>query len=185
MDDAEYKKFVESAYHGRVLIGVDRVFARKVYTDIPISTIWEATGEAPYLEKVVVWFAFLASPLALLTSAVLAVLAFRWWAFLIVPVTFLWWMINRSMSVLGTSRIWFHTLVLIVAASVHFMNLLRNPWMSGFVMAFVFAMWSDRLLYCASTFFLRAFGLRNKRALEAFGEGITIRERTRHNRHNN
>ena len=42
MDDAEYKEFVESAYHGRVLIGVDRIFARRVYTDIPTSTIQEA-----------------------------------------------------------------------------------------------------------------------------------------------
>jgi len=42
MDDAEYKELVESAYHGRVLIGVDRIFARKVYTDLPTSTIQEA-----------------------------------------------------------------------------------------------------------------------------------------------
>jgi hypothetical protein len=68
------------------------------------------------------------------------------------------------------------TLVLIVAVSAHFMNLFANPWMSGFVTAFLFALWCDRLLYCASTFFLRAFVLRNQRALEAFREGITIQE---------
>ena len=46
MDEAEYKELVESAYHGRVLIGVDRVFARKVYTDLPPSTIQEANLHA-------------------------------------------------------------------------------------------------------------------------------------------
>jgi len=176
MNDAEYKAFVESACHGRVLVGVDRVFARKLYTDVPLSAIEEATGEAPYLEKLVVWFAFLASPLALLGSAVLAAFAFRWWALLIVPVACIWWILNRSMSVRGGSSIWFLTIAVIVAMSVQVMNLLPSSWMSGFMAAFAFAMWCDRLLYCASTFFLRSFVLRNPQALRAFGEGLTIRD---------
>lgn len=176
MNDAEYKAFVQSAYQGRLLVGVDRVFARKLYTDVSTSAIEEATGEAPYLEKLVVWFAFLASPLALLGSVVLAAFAFRWWALLVVPLACLWWMFNRSMSVRGGSSIWFLTLAVIAAMTVHFMSLLPSPWMSGFVAAFVFAMWCDRLLCCASTWFLRAFVLRNQRALQAFNEGLTIRE---------
>jgi hypothetical protein len=174
MNDTEYKAFVESAYHGRLLVGVDRVFARKLYTDVPTSAIEEATGEAPYFEKLVVWFAFVASPSALLGSAVLAAFAFRWWALLIIPVACLCWMFNRSMSVRGGSSMWFLTLAVIAAMSVHIMNLVPSSWMSGFVAAFAFAMWCDRLLYCASTFFLRSFVLRNKRALQAFRDGLTI-----------
>lgn len=166
---------MQSAYDGRILVGVDRVFARKLYTDMATSAIEEVTGEAPYLEKLVVWFAFLASPLAIVGSAVMAAFAFRWWALLIVPVAFLCWMFNRSMSVRGGSSIWFLSLAVIAAVSAHFMNLLPTV-ISGFVVAFVFAMWCDRLLYWASTVFLRAFVLRNQQALEAFGEGITIRE---------
>jgi len=176
MNDAEYKAFVESAYHGRLFVGVDRVFARKLYTDVPTSAIEEATGETPYLEKLVAWFAFLASPLALLGSAILAAFAFRWWALLIVPVACLWWMFNRSMSVRGGSSIWFLTFAVVAAMSVHIMTVLPSSCMSGFVAAFAFAMWCDRLLYCASTFFLRSFVLRNPRALQAFSEGLTIRE---------
>jgi len=176
MNDDQYKTLVQSAYDGRLLVGVDRVFARKLYTGMATSAIEEATGEAPYLEKLVVWFAFLASPVAMLGSAVLAAVAFHWWALLIVPVALLWWMFNRSTSVRGGSSIWFLTLALIASVSVHFMNLLAIPRMSGLVAVFAFALWCDRLLYCASTFFLRAFVLRNQRALEAFGEGITIRE---------
>lgn len=176
MNEADYKRLVQSAYDGRILIGVDRVFARRLYTDVGLSAIEQATGEAPYLEKLVVWFAFLAAPLAILGSGVMAAVAFRWWAFFIVPVAFLWWMFNRSVSVLEGSSIGFLTLAMIVAVSAHFMNLLPDPWMSGFVATFVFAMWCDRFLYWVSAFFLRAFVLRNQRALEAFREGITIRE---------
>lgn len=176
MNDADYKTLVQSTYDGRVLVGVDRAFARNLYTDVATSAIEDATGEAPYLEKLVIWFAFLASPLAILGCAVMAAIAFRWWAILVVPVAFLWWMVNKSMSVRGGSSIWFLTLIVIVAIGLHFTHLLPSLWMSGFAATFAFALWCDRLLYCASTFFLRAFVLRNQRALETFGEGITLRE---------
>jgi hypothetical protein len=174
MNEGDYRTFVQSAHNGRTLVGVDRIFARKLYTDVATSTIEEATGEAPYLEKLVVWFAFLASPVAMLNAGILSGFAFGWWALLVVPVAFVWWMSNRSMSVRGGSSIWFLTIAMIAAVGIHFTNLLPSPWMSGFVVVFAFAMWCDRLVYCASTFFLRAFVLRNRRALEAFAEGITI-----------
>ncbi len=46
VSDAEYKALVQSAYEGRVLIGVDRIFARRLYTDVATSAIETATGEA-------------------------------------------------------------------------------------------------------------------------------------------
>lgn len=176
MNDAEYKALVQSAYDNRILIGVDRIFARRLYTNISTSTIHTITGETPYIEKFVIWFAFLASPIAICMGVFAAVFGFRWWAFIVVPGALLLWMLNRSMSVRGGSSMWFLTLILVTAVSLHFMKLLSSPWMSGFIAIFAFALWCDRLLYCASTFFLRAFVLRNPRALEAFGEGITIRE---------
>jgi len=175
MNDVDYKAFVQDANDGRVLIGVDRPFARSVYTNMASIAIQQATGETPYIEKAIVLFAFIASPLAILGSAVLAGFAFRWWAALIVPAALLLWIHNRSRSMLSGSSLWFLTIVVIAAVIVHSMNLLPTPWMSGFLTAFIFAMWCDRLLYCTSAFFLRAFVLRNQRALEAFAEGITIR----------
>ncbi|MFQ5492071.1 MAG: hypothetical protein ACE5GE_15245 [Phycisphaerae bacterium] len=185
MNDTEYKAFVQSAYDGQILVGVDRVFARKLYTDVATSAIEEATGEAPIVAKLVVWFALLASPLAIVSSAVLAAVAFHWWALLIVPVAFFWWILNRGMSARGDSSIWFLTLTVTAAVCVHFMNLLPTLWISGFVAVFAFALWCDRGLYCASTFFLRLFVLRSRRALEAFSEGITIREEGGHAEPNN
>lgn len=176
MNDAEYKAFVQSASDGHVLIGVDRIFARKLYTGISTSKILKATGETPYVEKLVVWFAYLASPLAMFTSAILAFFTFRWWVLLVVPVMVVGWMFNSVFGRRGSSSIWSLTIVVIAALSVHFLHLLANRWLSGFVATFAFALWCDRLVYCASTFFLRAFILRNQRAFEAFGEGIRVRK---------
>ena len=81
----EYKEFVAQVNSGALLIGVDRAIARKFYTDIPLSKIEEETGEAPYFEKMVVWFAFLSAPIAFLASLVLSVLALRWWAAVAIP----------------------------------------------------------------------------------------------------
>jgi hypothetical protein len=140
MNDAEYTALVQSAHEGRVLIGVDRIFARRLYTDIATSAIDTATGETPYSEKFVIWFAFVASPIAMCVGVVAAVFGFRWWALLVVPAALLWWMLNRSMSVRAGSSMWFPSLILIAAVSLHVMKFLSNPWMSGFIVIFAFAL---------------------------------------------
>ena len=175
-DDAEYRRLVESAYAGQTLVGVDREYARKLYMNIATSAIEQATGEAPYLEKLVVWFASLAGPVAFLSSAILAVFAFHGWALIIIPAALLWWLFNYVLSARGGAKIWFLTLLLIATTGVYLAHFLPTPWVSEFVAAFVFAMWCSRLIYCASTAFLRAFVLRNQRALNAFHDGITLQE---------
>ena len=122
------------------------------------------------------WFAFLMAPVAMLSSAAAAAFAFGWWAIVVIPGLLFWWFFNKSMSVRGGSSIWFLTLLMIATAGVNFLDVFPNPWVSGVLVFFAVALWCDRLLYWGSTFFLRAFVLRNRRALEAFGEGITIRE---------
>ena len=174
MDNTDHSSLTKLESDGCILIGIDRSYARLLYTDVPIITIQEKTGETPYFEKRVVWFAFLASPFAILISAVLAVYAFHWWAVFIVPVSFLWWMGNKGDSSRGNDTMWLCTLVVVVAAGIHFLSLFPTLWMSGFVLAFTFALWCDRLLYRASSLLLRCFVLRNKKAFQAFSEGITI-----------
>ena len=173
MNDSEYSALVPSANDGRLLIGVDRIFARRLYTETPTSAIEEATGEAPYFEKLVVWSAYIVSPLGMLISAILAAFAFRWWALLVVPMALILSVINSISARRGSSSIWFLNVAVVAAVSVHFLRL-ANPWLSGFIATFAFAMWCKRFLYWVATSFLRAFALRNQRALEAFGEGIRI-----------
>ena len=176
MDETEYRQFVQDVNAGRIMIGVDRPFARKVYTKMSFSAIQQATGETPFIEKAVVLFAFVAQAIAILGAFVLAVFAFRWWAFLVIPVVAILWFYNMSRSSMGGASIRIHTVALIGALIIHFLKVLPNPWMSEFLIVFVFALWCSRLVYNASTFLLRECVLRNPRALEAFEEGITIRE---------
>ncbi len=175
MNEAEYEEFVQAAYDGHVVVGVDRVDAKKLYTEVSLADIEKATGETVYLEKLVVRSAELVSFVAAIGSVGLAALAFGWWAVLITPVALFLWFFNISLSVVGGSRIWVLTLLLIAAVVVHLMKLLPSPWMSGFFAVYFLALWCSRLLYSASTVFLRAFVLRNQRALDAFADGITIR----------
>jgi hypothetical protein len=141
-----------------------------------ISAFQQTTGESPYFEKTVTMFAFVAQYLAIFGVAVLACFAFRWWVFLVVPVAIIVWFYNMSMSTMGGASIRLHNIALIVALAIHFLKVLPNPKTSGFIAVYIFSLWCSRFLYHAATHFLRAFVLRNPRALEAFGEAITLRE---------
>ena len=176
MTEAEYTTFVKSARDGNIVIGVDRPYARRLYTDVSISLIAGATGEAPYLEKLVVWFAFLCCPISAIAAFILAGFAFHSWAILIIPAAFLWLLYSVSLSPRGNSRMLFVTCLLAAAIVVHFLMWLPSIWVSSFFVVFALSLWCNRLLYCAATVFLRNFVLRNARALEAFGKGLTIRD---------
>ena len=43
MNEAEYRQFVQDANVGRILVGVDRLFARRVFTNMSLSAIRQAT----------------------------------------------------------------------------------------------------------------------------------------------
>jgi hypothetical protein len=72
--------------------------ARKFYTDVPLSGIAAETGETPYFEKMVVLGAFVGGPVSLLASFIMAVLAFRWWAALAIPVSIVVYIVFTAAS---------------------------------------------------------------------------------------
>jgi len=176
MNESEYKIFVEQAYSGALLIGIDRAVARRFYTDIPLSKIEEETGEAPYLEKMVVWFAFLSAPVALLASFVLSVLAFQWWAVLAIPLSIVVYFIFSGQASMPRGGMLDISVLLALAIGSLFTDFIASPFASWYFIAVTFSLWASRLLYCVATAFLRAFVLRNQRALEFMGENVHIRE---------
>lgn len=176
MTESEYKTFVEQAYSGALMIGIDRSVARKFYTDIPLSKIVEETGEAPYFEKMVVWFAFLSAPISLLGSFVLSVLAFYWWAALAIPLSMLIYSIFSGQSSMPRGGMLGISVLLALAIGSLFTHLFASPFTPWYFAVATFSLWASRLLYSTSTAFLRAFVLRNQRALEFVGEHIHIRE---------
>ena len=171
----EHKEVIQLEEQGKLLIGVDRGMARKFYTDIPISKIEEETGEAPYFEKAIVWFAFLLGPISLISSIILSFIAFGWWGILGLVLCPILYFMYSSSSVLGGSHLVGITVLLLIAVAVHFFGNFNSPWITGAAISFLFALWCVRLLYCSSTFLLRSFVIRNAKAFEWLSEYLVIR----------
>jgi len=174
MTENEYKQFVDEVYKGNVLLGVDRAFARQLFTGVSIKTIEEKTGETPYLEKAIVAVAFLGGPLALLASLILAIFALKWWAVLAVPICVTVWLVYHGMSCRGDAGILFVSFLLLGSIVLYFSSLLPNNGLGLLVSCFLLSLWLSRFLYWGSTFFLRAFVLRSYNAFVTFGEGLRI-----------
>ncbi len=176
MNKDEYNDLVAKTNSGALLIGIDRAIARKFFTDIPLSKIEEETGEALYFEKTIVWSVYLAAPIALLTSFVLAVFAFRWWAVLAIPLSVVVYFIYTGQSSLPNRGMLGISLLLALASGILFTDFLNLPFVTWYAFSIVFALWASRLVYCASTALLRAFVLRNIRAFDFMAEHIHIRD---------
>lgn len=176
MTEAEHAELVEATYAGLIVIGVDRPYARKVFTDVPLARIQELTGEAPYFEKAVVWFVWIGSFLALPVSWVFAVLALGWWGLLTIPPTAVAWAIYCGCSPRGNSRLWLITVILVATVANAAFGVPESIWARLAPVAFIAALWLNRSLYVASTFFLRAMVLRNRRAWVAFSDGLYVRD---------
>jgi hypothetical protein len=80
MTDDEYQALLARVYSGQVLVGIDRTAARSFFSEVPISLIKDKTGEAPYLQKIIVVGAQFLGQALLLVSFVFAIFAFSWWA---------------------------------------------------------------------------------------------------------
>ena len=171
----DHKNLVELEKEGKILIGVDRVMARQFYTNVPIKKIKEKTGEAPYFEKIIVWFAFLFGPISLLASIILGFWFFNWWGIICLIFCPLVYFIYSSYSVIGNSRMTGISILLFTSACIYFLKVFNIPKISGFATVFIFSLWCTRLLYCSSAFFLRNFVIRNERAYQYLSQSLEIR----------
>lgn len=172
----DHQEAVELEQQGKLLIGVERDMAHKFYTDVPLSTILEATGEAPYVEKAVVRFAQFFGPVALLASIVLGFYAFHWWGIVCLNACPVAYGVYSAFSAMGRSRLGGITVLLFASVGIHFFGGFDVPWVTGFAIALVFSLWCTRLLYCSATNFLRAFVIRNERAFHYLSDRLVLRE---------
>jgi hypothetical protein len=178
MDDSEHAAIVAREANGELTIGVDRVFARRFYTDTPLPTIRQNTGETPYVAKLLVMTAFIASPLALLGASVLAALTLRWWAILVAPVCILLWALGKSASSVWGSRLAPLTLGLGAVGAAWLLGIGGYTTFWCIASAYLAALWLDRFVYVGSTTLLRAFVIRNPRAFRWLAPGLVIRARS-------
>ena len=174
MTDTEHNELVKLAESGKIIIGVDRTAARKLFTDVPLSTIQEKTGEIPYFEKSLLMSVFICGPVALITSVVLAFIAFGWWGLiplLLCPIVYFLYQSSSSIGETGLSLI---TAFAVATSLVHFAGNFNAPWFTGFVAIFLFSLWCVRLVYVGAAFLYRAFAIRNRKAFEFLSPGLSI-----------
>ncbi len=175
MNDTEHKDLVKLAETGKILIGVDRVAARKFFMDIPLSTIQEKTEETPYFAKTLVMSAFMLGPAALITSVTLAFIAYGWWGFIPLLLCPLVYLLYQGSSSAGGASLSLITVFVVIVSLVHFLGIFNAPWSTGFVAVFLFSLWCTRLVYSAATFMYRAFAVRNRKAFEFLSPGLSIK----------
>jgi len=171
----DHATLIKLEKQGKILIGVDRVMARKFYTDIPMRKIRRETDETPYFEKIIVWFVFLFGPISLLASIMIGFLAFNWWGIIFLLFCPFVYFIYSSSSVRGDSTMTGISILLLVSACIYFFRVFDNPKITGFVTVFILSLWCIRLLYCSSTFLLRNFVIRNEKAYQYLSQYLKIR----------
>jgi hypothetical protein len=170
----EHAQLVQEEADGRLLFGIDPAFARKFFTDVPLRDIERETGDVTYLEKLVVFGAFLGAPLCLLGSAILAALYFRWWSIVIVPAAVVLWFLFSGTSSMGRSRLFGVSLLPLAAIALHFFCSF-NPRLTFFLLFLSLAFWLNRFMYVAATLFLRALIIRSHCAFSFLYDHITIK----------
>jgi len=176
MDEDKYNDLIEKVNSGKLQLGIDRAVARQFYMDIPISKVENETGEAPYFQKMLVWFMFLASWSTLLISIILSIVVWQWWSLIVICSSFVVYSLNISISSLPHSRFRGLSILLTLAIGTLFADIFSSPFISWYLVAVFFSLWAYRVVYLVAVGLLREFVLRNHRAFEFMQDYIDLRE---------
>ena len=178
MTAEEHAKLIELYSQDKCLLGIDRAFSRRFYTDIPLSVIEQNTGERCYFEKGLVMLVFIGGWLAILGTFIFSVIVFKWWSLLLILAGALFWFVYMPMSSRGTARLWPVSIFLAVTIIVYLLDFLRDD-VALVLLTFLLALWCARFVYVGSALFLRAFVVRNFRAFnfvsELAGDNMVVR----------
>lgn len=172
---ARYEEIVRGERTGDILVGIDRIVARRLYTDVPISVVLENTGEAPYIEKAIGLSLFILGPAALLASIILSIVAFWWWAILVVPAGLFIWGFFYSTSSIAGRRAGFMSVLLITAGLLVLTSPFQNRLVAPGLFAYTLVLWCTRVLYTSTTGFFRLLVLRNYRAYVWLKDSVVVR----------
>ena len=170
MNENDWKKTVELFYEDKLTFGVDRVGARKFFTDLSLSKIESMIGEKPYFEKMAIMGAFISAPICLIAAIVGAFFAFGWLALLALIIYPAIYFSYTSDSSRGNSGNIFPLICLIGIAIAYFVFGEFTGFIS--IIFFVISLWLTRFVYTGATTFLRALMTRNYRAWELFNPQI-------------
>jgi len=175
----EHDEMVRLHHAGDLLIGIDRPAARRFFTRLSLEGIAGLIGERPFIEWFTVRSSFALFHLATAASLVLAVLAFRWFALIVVPVTIafmaLWWAASST----GFRRLRWPLLLLIAAViNLSFFASVGKLYVGLWFLVLTAGIFLITFTYNSAGFFLRLLVLRNERAYRLCTErGILLLRR--------
>jgi hypothetical protein len=170
----DFDEVVRREADGSLLVGIHRSTARKFWTDVPIKDIEAHTGERPYAQKAIVYFAFVGGPVVLLASLIRAPWVLGWWAVLCIPLSLLIWVGFYAKSGIASGRLRAITVVLlaVATATASVPGTAKAAWQLALL--YTTSLWLSRLLYVASTSFFRYLVLNNRRAWEWLSSSIDL-----------
>jgi len=178
MHEPEYAELQNLEKEGKCIVGVGRPTAKTFFLRVPISQVEAETGYAPYFEKGVVFLFFLAGPICLVGSILAAFLAFGWWGLIAVIIGFPVYLTYFASSSRGRAGARLISLIMLIAAVAHFFDSFLHPAVTRFILLYVLALWSARMLYVTATSFYRNMALMNAKLYNLMSGGIVLRHLT-------
>jgi len=156
-------------------IGIDRIFARKLFTSTRLDEIEEEIGESLRVIKTVSLVAFVGAPLLILVSCALFIKSFGWWAFIGAPALFFIWLYYKSLSARGGAGLGPISYI-VIAVLINTLFGISAVWEFElfFLLPFVIGLWLERFLYCYTTSQTRNLIVRNSKAFEMFRSVIVL-----------
>ncbi|HVZ00962.1 MAG TPA: hypothetical protein VHA35_15755 [Dongiaceae bacterium] len=171
----EHQEFQKKAYADKLVVGVDRIFARRFYTNTSVQKMRSLTGEPVPIAKAAVMLAFIIGPLLVVAASVLTFMGLEWWGLLAVPAGIVVYIYYQGLSVLGRSRLTPISIITMAAIAVSPFGILPVR-IAESLCCFSAALWCGRFQYVGSTFFVRALIIRNVKAFNALEGELVIRE---------
>lgn len=172
----KHERFTALYRQGKLAVYVDRKLARKFFTHIPVSMIQKETGESCYFERLIVWLAYLLSPVALIASLALGFFAFHYLGFISLIICPLVYVLFSSSSLRNQSGLPGISLLLIAAIVIHVLSPSRHFLITRFAVVYLFSLWSVRFEYCMAETLLKAFVFRNRKAYDYLSKYLMIQE---------
>jgi hypothetical protein len=172
--DISHAELVEAERTGSILLGVDRSFAWRLWTGVPIAAFGDHTNSPlPYAQKAMIAGCLLGAPLMFVTAIVSLVLGFGWWATLAaIPLGLVWMAYSGASYQPGRSN----TIVLITTLIVGVLGFTDAVSMSVVKPAtyLLVSLMLQRGTYLLSLGFTRALVLQSEAAFHWLREGLTI-----------
>ena len=171
ISEPEFEELKDNHRKGHVNITLPREVARQFFLRIKSAEVKQTTGKSIALQKLLVWFCSIASPLVFVASMIyFAVSHSAWEASLILPIAGICWTVIYGLTSAQGGWLVGSVPLLIVATPIG----TGNATLTDPVFLFVLSIWLQRASYLLPTQWLLGIVLSNFDAFEMMEEHLEI-----------